>query len=71
MTRVHVGKLRDGQGIEQLDVAQSAPAALEVGLGPVCDLSAALPARLGVRDEFVEARGDSGAPLPAGTADQQ
>ena len=34
------------------------------------DLAAALPPRLGVFDEFVEARSDSGAPLPARAADQ-
>ena len=33
--------------------------------------TAALPARLGVLDEFVEARRDSGAPLPPRPADQQ
>ncbi len=71
VARIHVGQLCDGQRVEQLDVAQTTAAAFEVRLGAVRDLSAALPAGLGVLDEFVEARGDSGAPLAAGAADQQ
>jgi hypothetical protein len=35
------------------------------------DLAAALPPLLGVLHEFVEARSDSGAPLPTRTTDQQ
>ncbi len=69
--RIDVGELRDRQGVEQLHVAKAAATALQIGLGAVGDLTAALPPRLGVLDEFVETRSDSGAPLPTGSADQQ
>lgn len=68
---VNVGQLGDGQRVEQLHVAQAAPARFEVGFGAVCDLAATLPAGLRVLDEFFEARGDSDAPLPARPAHQQ
>jgi hypothetical protein len=63
--------LRDRQRVEQLHVRAAAAAALEIRLGAVRDLSAALPPGAGVLDEFIEPRGDSGAPLPARPADQQ
>ena len=68
---IDVGQLSDRQGIEQLDIAQTTTTGLEVGLGAVGDLAAALPPLLGVFDEFIEARSDSGAPLPTRAADQQ
>ena len=69
--RIDVGQLGDRQRVEQLHIAQPTAAGLEVGLGAMCDLAAALPACFGVFDEFVEARSDSGAPLPTRTTDQQ
>lgn len=65
VARVDIGQLRDRQRIEQLDIAQTTAAALQVGLGTVRDLTAALPARLGEFDELVEPGADPGAPLPA------
>ena len=63
--RIDIGELGDGQRVEQLNVAQAATPAFEIRLGAVGDLTAALPPRPGVLDEFVEARADSGAPLPS------
>ena len=51
---IDICQLRDRQGVEQLDVTQTAPAAFDIGLGAVGDLAAALPPLLGVSDEFVE-----------------
>ena len=68
MAGIHVGQLRDGQRVEQLNVTQATTATFQVGFGAVRDLPAALPAGLGVLDEFVEARDDPGAPLAAGAA---
>src|SRR5262249_40348787 len=52
-------------------VAQAAAAALQVGLGAMGNLAAALPPCFGVLCGFVETRTDSGAPLPTGAVDQQ
>ena len=59
------------QGVEELDVAEPTASALEVRFGAMRDLAAALPAGIGLLDELFVTRRDSGAPLPARSADQQ
>lgn len=66
-----VGQLRDGQGVEQLDVSQPATTALEIRFGAMGDLAAALPPRTGLGDQFVESAADVHAPLSSDTTDQQ
>ena len=66
-----VCQLCDRQSIEQLDVAQATHTRFEIGLGAMGDLAAALPTCPSEFDEFLETPGDSGAPLPARSADQR
>ena len=65
-----VDQLRRGERVEQLDVAQTPVAVLEVGLDAVRDLARALPARRRGGDEVVEAVPDARAPRLAGRGGQ-
>ena len=67
---IDVGELGDRQRVEQLDIPQPAHPGLQIGLGAVGDLAAALPARPGLLDEIVETGGDSGPPLSPRPTDQ-
>ncbi|BBX48970.1 hypothetical protein MCOO_49850 [Mycobacterium cookii] len=65
-----VGEVGDGQRVEQLNVAQSAAAHLEIRFGAVRDLAAAAPPGMSLFDEFAEQRLDSGPPLATDSVDE-
>ena len=65
-----VGEVSDGQGVEQLNIAQAAAARFDIGLGAVGDLTAATPPGVGLVDDFAEDGLDSGPPLAADSLDE-
>ena len=69
-TGVNVRELPERQRIEQLHVTEPAHPGLEIWFGTVGDLAAALPTGPGLVHQFLEAGGDSGAPLPPRSPDQ-
>ena len=66
-----VGELGQRERVEQLHVAQTPAAVLEVRFGAVRDLAAAPPALVRLVQQVLEAAANTGPPLPVGAGDQQ